>query len=314
MNQLTFLDNNHDVFIESTETLPSLSVLVDHFLLIKDISPQSRNLYAGIFKLFQKYLDSIGATHVKEHHIKDYKDDLKSKNLSNHTIISHMTALKSLFTFLSKRGLYPNVCTEVKTPKKANSFTRDTLSKKQASALSRVASGDDIRSRRDKAILNVLLRCGLRSIELIRANVGDIRETNTTGVLWVHGKGRDAKDEYVVLTHEASKVIRDYLTLRTNVKHEDPLFVSHGRSRKNERLTTRSIRRMVKERLRDIDIDDPRITCHSLRHTFATLALANNAPILAIQKAMRHANINSTTIYTHMLDRLNNGAEHFIDI
>ena len=71
---------------------------------------------------------------------------------------------------------------------------------------------------------------------------------------------------------------------------------------------------MVKECLKNIGLNEKELTCHSLRHTFATLALANNAPLLAVQKAMRHSNINTTTIYTHMADRLKHGAEQYIDI
>ena len=318
MNQLSLFVDNHSVQIESVRDLqvtPPFSSLVEYFLSTKDISQSSRAMYRGVFKQFKKYLETVESSYVKEHHIKDYRDELVFKKLSNFTVIGHMTALKSLFTFLSKRGLYPDIAKEIKTPKKTNAFMRDALTKSQASALSRIASGDDVISKRDNAVLNVLLRCGLRSIEIIRADVGDVRESNGTPVLWVHGKGHDGKDEYVVLTYEARKAIREYLELRANLKPEEPLFISHGpRAGKDKRLTTRSIRRMVKEQLRGIDIDDARITCHSLRHTFATLALANKAPLIAVQKAMRHANINTTTIYTHMLDRLENGAEHFIDI
>ena len=127
-------------------------------------------------------------------------------------------------------------------------------------------------------------------------------------------KGRDSKDEYVVLTNEALRAIRSYLSLRGRVNENEPLFASHGNRNNKGRLTTRSIRRMVKESLKLIELDEKELTCHSLRHTFATLALANNAPLLAVQKAMRHSNINTTTIYTHMADRLENGAEQYIDI
>ena len=164
------------------------------------------------------------------------------------------------------------------------------------------------------ATFNILLRCGLRSIEIIRADIGDVRQSCGMPILWVHGKGRDIKDEFVVLTDEALAAIHAYMAVRGKVNVNDPLFVSHSNHNASGRLTTRSIRRMVKEHLKQTGINSSRLTCHSLRHTFATLAIANNAPLLAVQQAMRHADINTTTIYTHMNDRLTNGAERYVKI
>lgn len=293
----------------------SFEQLVDAFLSVKDIKPSTMRGYESFFKQLGSYLAEKQIPYVKEKDIKEYKEHLISKGLSIFSVISHLSAIKCLFSFLAARNLYPDIARDIKLPKRPSGFMRDPLTKVQAGKLSRTASGEDIISKRDNAIINVLIRCGLRSIEVIRADVGDIRLSGSTFVLWVHGKGRDAKDEFVVLTSDARKAIQEYLELRPNFKPQEPLFISHGpHSGKDKRLTTRSIRRMVKERLKDIDIDDARITCHSLRHTFATLALANNAPLIAIQKAMRHTNINATITYVHMLDRLDKGAEYFIDI
>ena len=194
---------------------------------------------------------------------------------------------------------------------------RDALTKKQAQQLLESVKGKDVAAKRDLAVLNILIRCGLRSIEIERADIGDIRFQKGTPVLFVHGKGRDSKDEFVVLTQKALSTIQDYLSLRGVTTQHDPLFGSHGNrcdQERSGRFHTRSIRRMVKKHLKNIGLNNARLTCHSLRHTFATLAFENNAPLLAVQKAMRHSNINSTLIYTHLLDRLTNGAETYIDL
>jgi integrase/recombinase XerD len=292
----------------------SFEQFVNAFLANKDLRPSSERSYRTSLAQFSEYLRSFSITTVTEKDIKDFKQYLIDRRLSTFTVISHLGALKSLFSFLATRNLYPNVAKDIKVPKKPREFMRDALTKEQARELLNDAHGELMIEKRDHAILSTLLRCGLRSIEIVRADVGDVRKCNGTPVLWVHGKGRDHKDEYVVLTHEALRTIKSYLSVRGVVQDNDPLFASHGPRNKNGRLTTRSIRRMVKAHLKRIGLDEKELTCHSLRHTFATLALANNAPLLAVQKAMRHSNINTTTIYTHMADRLNNGAEQYIDI
>ena len=293
----------------------SFESLVNTFLDNKDLKESSRQSYQSSLTLFKEFLKLNSIFTVTEKNIKDYKENLISKKLSQFTIISHLSAVKSLFSFLARRNLYPDVAKDIKTPKKPRGFSRNALTKEQArELLNSASSGLDLISKRDFAIISTLLRCGLRSIEIVRADVGDLRRCNGTPVLWIHGKGRDGKDEFVVLTDTALRTIKSYLSLRGNIVESDPLFISHSPHNNQGRLSTRSIRRIVKNHLKDIDLDEKELTCHSLRHTFATLALANNAPLLAVQKAMRHNDINTTTIYTHMLDRLSDGAEHFIDL
>lgn len=302
--------NTADSFLQGEE-------LEDKVLELKRISDSSIRVYKSSLLLLKTHLKEKGVTLITEEDIVGFEQSLKNKNFSVFTVISHLSAIKSFFSTLATRGLYPNVAENVRVPKKPKGFMRDTLTKIQAQALLKSALGESVIEKRNFAVLNILVRCGLRSIEIERADVGDVRYQNGVSVLYVHGKGRDSKDEFVVLTEESLATINAYLELRSNVKKQDPLFGSHGNrgdKKRSGRFQTRSIRRMVKHHLIKIGLNNTRLTCHSLRHTFATLALENNAPLLAVQKAMRHANINTTTIYTHMLDRLTGGAESYIDL
>jgi len=292
----------------------SFQTLIETFLSSKDLKLTSRIAYISAFKQFGIFLQKRSINNITEHDVKEYKEYLMGKKMSVFSVISNIRALKSLFSFLAVRGIYPNIAKDIKTPKSPRQFARDSLTREQAKSLINTTVGDDIIAKRNYAIINTLLRCGLRSIEIIRADVGDVRQSGGVPVLWIHGKGRDSKDEFVVLTEEALAAIHGYMAVRGKVSADDPLFISHSNHNHSGRLTTRSVRRMVKEHLAKSGIISSRLTCHSLRHTFATLAIANNAPLLAVQKAMRHANINTTTIYTHMEDRLTNGAERYIKI
>ncbi|MBR3690990.1 MAG: tyrosine-type recombinase/integrase, partial [Eggerthellaceae bacterium] len=75
------------------------------------------------------------------------------------------------------------------------------------------------------------------------------------------------------------------------------------------RLTTRSVSGIVKQALRNIGLDSERYTAHSLRHTSVTYALMAGATVEEAQKMARHADISTTMLYAHHVDRVRNNAE-----
>jgi integrase len=88
-----------------------------------------------------------------------------------------------------------------------------------------------------------------------------------------------------------------------------PLFASLSNRNGGGRLTTRTLRRIIKARLRAIGIDSDRLTAHSVRHTCITLALQAGATVQEAQALARHANINTTLIYAHNIDRIKQAPE-----
>jgi integrase/recombinase XerC/integrase/recombinase XerD len=161
-------------------------------------------------------------------------------------------------------------------------------------------------------MINLMVRTGLRTIEVSRALIDDIQREGGETVLRVWGKGRDTKDDLVILTEEAYKPILDYLQARGTTKLSDPLFISHSNRDKGQTLTTRSIRRIIQTRLAAVGLKTSKVTAHSLRHTAGTIALMNGADLLSVKEMLRHSNINTTLVYAHNLNRLSKGAEKFI--
>jgi integrase/recombinase XerC len=90
--------------------------------------------------------------------------------------------------------------------------------------------------------------------------------------------------------------------------------VSHSNNNKDRRITTRTLRFDVKQKLLGIGVYSSRISAHSLRHTFATMALQNGATIEQVRDTLRHQNITTTQIYVHTTDRLEHAAEDTIKI
>ncbi|HEY7535804.1 MAG TPA: tyrosine-type recombinase/integrase, partial [Thermodesulfobacteriota bacterium] len=157
---------------------------------------------------------------------------------------------------------------------------------------------------RDSAMINLMVRCGLSEIEIVRANVGDVKVKGGKQVIFVQGKSKDKKDEYVKLTQEAHEVIQRYLESRSKTKKEEPLIWGIGNRSKGERITTRAIRERVNYYLKSAGIKRKGITPYSLRHTAALLAIQSGAGISEVKKLLRHKTIDSTLVYFEEAEEL----------
>jgi integrase/recombinase XerD len=284
------------------------------FLKSLDVKHSSRYTYQRQLKEFLHWYKKHSKAIITREHILDYKDYLKQdKQLSALTIAGYLTAVRKFFEWLEIEKVYPNYAKGIKNPKRKRGFKKDALTAVQVKKIFRSIPLKNLIGKRDFAILNLMIRTGLRTIEVIRANQEDITHQAGNSLLWVHGKGRDSKDEVVVLTQKTLTPIRDYIKARGRVRDEDPLFCSHSSKNVGKRLTTRSISRIVKERLRKAGIDDARITAHSLRHTAITLSLLAGATPQEARAMARHADINTTMIYAHNINRIEQAPERKID-
>ena len=166
--------------------------------------------------------------------------------------------------------------------------------------------------KRDYAIIALSVTRGTRTIELQRANIEDIRIAGDNMVLYIQGKGKDEKTDYIKLTPPIEKALKSYIASRGDATPEDPLFASHSDRNNGGRLTTKSISRLIKTRFINAGYDSERLTAHSLRHTAGTLNLLNGGSLEETQQLLRHSNINTTMIYLHHLDRAKNQSEQRI--
>ena len=114
----------------------------------------------------------------------------------------------------------------------------------------------------------------------------------------------DVYKRQIKISPQVEKAIRAYLTARGETDEKAPLFSSTSNNNRGARLTTRSVSGIVKTRLRQAGYDSPRLTAHSLRHTAVTLSLLAGKDIAEVQQFARHANIATTMIYNHAIDKL----------
>ncbi|MFZ2053357.1 MAG: tyrosine-type recombinase/integrase [Candidatus Aminicenantales bacterium] len=222
-------------------------------------------------------------------------------------------AVKRFFAYLEGCRKYPNVAKDVKGIKQPKGHLRESPTVSQVRAMLDGIDRSTLQGKRDFALINLMARTGLRTIEIIRADVEDMKQEAGEALLFVQGKGRDSKDEFVLLTEASLGPILDYLKARGKVEPGDPLFASHSDRNGGQRLTTRTLRQITKTAFRSIGVDKKKLSAHSLRHFFATQSLKAGAPLLQVKEALRHASIETTEKYLHNLERIEKGAQRYID-
>ena len=302
MNDLTLIATNTAL---TEQTLPSLAERFYNFI---DVKQRSVETYKGAIKQFMLYLANNGITEPQRQTIIDWREQLKENHKAT-TIQLYITAVKLFFSWLSQEGYYKNIAEKIKGAKIRKEHKRDCLTSNQSKSVLHEINTTTAKGKRDYAIIALLLTTGLRTIEIIRADIADLRVVGDDTVLFVQGKGRDDKSEYVKVAPQVETAIRQYLKTRATNNANEPLFTSESNHNSNGRLTTRTIRRLVKEALLNVGLNSDRLTAHSLRHTSATIALLKGADITEVQQMLRHSNINTTLIYSHALSRANNNSE-----
>jgi site-specific recombinase XerD len=208
----------------------------------------------------------------------------------------YLIALRAFLKFLRKRdveGLSPEKIELAKTPERS----LDLITPTELGRLMQAADGTDLKSLRDKAILELFFSTGLRVSELCSLDSDlDLNRDEFS----IRGKGD--KVRVVFLSGVAKSAVSAYLKARKDM--EEALFVNIPAKQTKAtptRLTSRSIERMIKVYATKAGITK-KVTPHVLRHSFATDLLSNGADIRSVQQLLGHANIGTTQIYTHVTD------------
>jgi integrase/recombinase XerC/integrase/recombinase XerD len=288
--------------------------LVDSFIASQDVKLSSKLLYRRTLKQYFNWVTKKNylLSEIARPQLLEYKDELLLSGISSLTVGSYITSVRRFYEWTEANKFYPNVAKGIKTPKRKQQFKKQPLLPAQATNLLNYYQDKTLR---DYAIISLLLRTGLRTIEVIRASVEDITFKGGQRVLLIKGKGRDEKDNFVLLTDKTYQPIADYLATRT-ATGSAPLFTSTSNNSKGERLTTRSISYIAKEGLKAIGLDERSFTAHSLRHTVAVNILDAGGSLYQAQMSLRHSNPATTQIYLatrEERERLKNSGEALID-
>jgi integrase/recombinase XerC len=232
--------------------------------------------------------------------IRSYLGFLYNKNKKS-TIARKLSALRSFFRFLVKRGVIStNPAETVLTPKRGRPVPNYLPVDEMFRVLDGV-KGKSVLASRNRAILETLYSTGVRVAELAGMDVGDVDFDR--GFVRVIGKGN--KERLAPVGKKALTCIRAYLDKRgeatgPGIQGGEPLFLNS----RGGRLSTRSIARLLEQVVRELGLLRP-ISPHGVRHTFATHMLDAGADLRVVQELLGHASLSTTQRYTHVsIDRL----------
>ena len=225
------------------------------------------------------------------------------------TVSRKLSAVRSFCRFLVRRVL--SMRTRPRGVfQKAHTYLPKVFSKEQVARIISVIDTSTPMGMRDRAIVELLYGSGLRVGEAAKLNIGDI--DYSLGFVQVTGKGD--KERFVPLGSVALEALGRYLergrpALEKKSQEEThgypvlrkPLFIN----RFGNRLSARSIRRILHKYILEAGIDPQGHSPHTLRHSFATHLLSGGADLRSVQEMLGHASIKTTQIYTHVMpDRL----------
>jgi len=284
--------------------LSTATAFLRHLHVERNASELTLKSYAEDFESFYDYLrDRAGgvpeARDVTTGMLRAYVAYLHECQYARTTIARRLACLRSFFRYTTRESITDsNPAQALRTPRTGRKLPH-FLTTEQTAQLLETPPANDPMGLRDRAILETMYSAGLRVAELVALNVsGWDREAN---ILRVMGKGR--KERIAAVGRYAAAALERWLDVRTvspgaTPADKDALFLN----RFGERLTTRSIGRMLEKHLIVTGLN--RLTTpHTLRHSFATHLLDGGADLRAVQELLGHKSLTTTQIYTHVSTR-----------
>ena len=264
------------------------------------------------------FLESNDINHIREldnqvikaHYetLKQRTNDRSGGGLGNASLNKHLQAIYKFTAYLRQSGrMVLPILTIDWEPSDDSEI--DILAQEEIRQLYKVTYGYQENTKweplnaRDRAILTIFYGCGLRRNEGHHLNLGDVYWDRR--ILHVK-KGKGHKERFVPMNGTNLKYLEEYVydwrPLIISDKTEDALFVS----KKGGRMDTQSMAlrlKLLQQRTDDIALQQKNVRLHTLRHSIATHLLQNGMPLENISRFLGHASLESTQIYTHLLDQ-----------
>lgn len=308
------------------------------YLAFVDAKPSSKATYRKALESFSRFVVDCDCELSELNHtdILTYKEGLLEDNKSPQTVNLYLTVVRGFYRWaVAEKILERDAAAEIKSVRtNKDTFRKMHLESYQGARLldevstpakvkgvnagltEKLNGMEEVIALRNFAMVNLMLRTGLRTIEVHRADVGDITFRKDRRILKVWGKGHSEKDEFVILTDAAYKPLEEYLALRPNAQPSEPLFCTAGFGHEGERVSTRTIQSVCKAGLRAIGLDSHEYSAHSLRHTTGTEILLNGGNMFDVQAVLRHASPATSQLYVNTVQediRLDQAKEQLLD-
>lgn len=264
----------------------------------KKLSPNTLESYQRDIIQYKEYLskNKIKYNIVGNKDIQSYLEYLKDLDKKPSTISRHLASLRLFYQYLMKNGIVKEEPTQGIQAPKIEKRAPSILSSQEVSLLLEQPNGQDLKSLRDKAMLELAYATGMRVTEIISLNINDI-DLDASSVTCKN----ENKQRIIPLGKISLQALKEYIiTARPNMIKDDnetALFVNVN----GKRLTRQGFWKIIKFYKEQAHISKD-ITPHVLRHSFATHLLQNGADLKSIQTMLGHSDISSTQIYMQFQD------------
>ncbi|OGO17975.1 MAG: site-specific tyrosine recombinase XerD [Chloroflexi bacterium RBG_16_50_11] len=226
-----------------------------------------------------------------------YMLHLKERGYVATTVARKVAASRSFFGFMVAEGHIKTDPTEnMSSPSVGKALPKPIPLNQVRLLLEQPAKLSSAEAKRDRAMLELLYASGMRISELIALNLGDV---NTEGNYFVRCFGKGRKERIIPLYEAIAALVKKYIEEdRPKLAHdkkETALFLNA----RGERLTRQGFWQKLKEYAKTAGLG-PKVSPHTLRHSFATHMLSGGADLRSVQELLGHANISTTQVYTHL--------------
>lgn len=277
-----------------------------HLEMERNLSPQTCRGYLSDLRDFSSFMEGQqfggiagekkGLEDFDQLHLRMYLANLYKRKLQKASIARKLAAMNTFFRYLMREGsVAVNPLSNVSAPRKDLLMPRH-LSVDEVFDLLGDRFKEDVKGKRDRAILEILYSTGIRLSELTALNREDVDFEQA--LIRVRGKGR--KERIVPVGIPALKTLKDYLEKRISSgeggspeERKGPLITG----RNNERINPRTVERIVDKYMR-MGGTQKKISPHALRHSFATHLLDAGADLRSIQEMLGHESLSTTQRYT----------------
>lgn len=242
-------------------------------------------IYMNILKHFVLWVD-VPLEAVDRRKVAEYTDALLSKRLKPKTINCHLACIRVFYQYLyhEEEINIPNPVKKGSALRMPRPLPRHLRDEEVSVLLHRITKP------RDKAMVMVMLRCGLRVDELAHLELADL-DLRQSRIFVRHAKG--GKQRVVYISNDAKQVLVDYLRVRGIFRTKGIFLVEKGLY-KGKSISVRGIQKRIESYARKTGL---KICCHQLRHTMATQLLNAEAEVVTIQDLLGHSGITTTERY-----------------
>ncbi len=275
-----------------------IETFITYLRVERGSSPHTLKAYETDLRDYAEYLKSVDETLEPADSDRDlvrgWMAKMMDKGCAINSVCRKLSSLRAFFLYIKGKGIIAEDPTEgLRGPKKRKQLPVFIKEEEMEELFDNQFSEDGFLDTRNRTIISCFYEMGIRLSELCGLNVADVDFSEKQ----VKVLGKRSKERIVPFGSSLREQIAEYIELRNEIapNSENALFISE----RGGRISHSQVYRMVRSNLARVSTVKRRGP-HTLRHTFATTMLNNNAELGAVKELLGHEQLATTEVYTHV--------------